>query len=160
MVNTRVINLIRNKVPINSGEQKLLFNSPELSELFTRSCYELDLQSGWINTYSIPPEDIGVACQQEEFDLTLLKEHFQKKLDEIEPRTDKLKRIPLIRKGAPQADIMDMKEIEEKIAQYCQLWELYAQASCKLTRRSKILQGEAAKLEKCRDHTSEMCYSK
>ena len=42
------------------------------------------------------------------------------------------------------ADIMDMKEIEEKTGQYCQLWVLYAKASCELTRRSKIPQHEAA----------------
>ena len=29
--------------------------------------------------------------------------------------------------------------------QYCQLWVLYAQASCELTRRSKISQEEAVK---------------
>ena len=62
LVNTHVVDLIRNRVPINLGEQKLLFNSPELSEFFTRSCYELDLQSGQIRMYSIPPEDIGVTC--------------------------------------------------------------------------------------------------
>ena len=43
LANTCVIDLIRNRVLINPGEQKLLFNSPELSEFFTRSCYELDL---------------------------------------------------------------------------------------------------------------------
>ena len=43
---------------------------------------------------------------------------------------------------------MDMKEIEEKIGQYCQLWVLYAQASCELTRRSKISQNEEAKAYK------------
>ena len=145
LVNTRVVDLIRNRVPINLGEHKLLFNSPELSEFFTRSCYELDLQSGQICMYSIPPKDIGVTCQQEEFDLTLLKEHFQKQIDQMEPHIDELKIIPLIRKRAPAAYIMDMKEIEEKIGQYCQLWELYAQASCELTRRSKISQNEASK---------------
>ena len=46
LVNTHVIDLIRNRVPINPGEHKLLFNSPELSQFFTRSCYKLDLQSG------------------------------------------------------------------------------------------------------------------
>ena len=55
----------------------------------------------------------GVACQHE-VDLTLLKELFQKQLDQMEPHMDELKRIPLIRKRAPAADIMDMKEIEEK----------------------------------------------
>ena len=40
---------------------------------------------------------------------------------------------------------MDLEEIEEKMKQYCQLWVLYAQASCELTRRSKISQEEAVK---------------
>ena len=103
LVNTCVIDLIRNRVQINPGENKLVFNSPELSEFFTRSCYELDLQSRRVHTYSLPPEDIGVKCQQEEFNLTLLREHFQKHLDQTEPPTDELKRIPLIRKKASAA---------------------------------------------------------
>ena len=40
---------------------------------------------------------------------------------------------------------MDLKEIEEKIGQYCQLWELYADVSCELSRRSKLSQEEAAR---------------
>ena len=51
--------------------------------------------------------------------MTLLKEHFQKQIDQMELHIDELKIIPLIRKRAPAADIMDMKEIEEKIGQYC-----------------------------------------
>ena len=43
LINTSVIDLIRNRGPINSGGNKVLFNSPELSEFFTRSCYKLDL---------------------------------------------------------------------------------------------------------------------
>ena len=39
---------------------------------------------------------------------------------------------------------MDLEETEEKLQQYCQLWELYAKASCELTRRSKISPEEAA----------------
>ena len=39
---------------------------------------------------------------------------------------------------------MDLEETEEKLQQYCQLWELYAKASCELTKRSKISQEEAA----------------
>ena len=85
--------------------------------------------------YSTPTEDIGLACQQE----TLL-EHFQGQSDQAELNTDELKRILLIRKRAPTADIMDVEETEEKLQQYCQLWELYAKASCELTKRSKILQ--------------------
>ena len=40
---------------------------------------------------------------------------------------------------------MDIAEIEEKIGQYCQLRELYAEASCKLTVKSKLSQEEATK---------------
>ena len=149
LVNTHVRELIRNRVQINPGENKIVFNSAELSEFFTRSCYELDLQTGRVST---PAEDIGVQCQQDEFDLILLREHFQKYLDQMEAPTDELKRIPLVKKRAPMAEIMDMNEIEEKMQRYCQLWVLYTklwvlytQASCELTRRSKILQEEAAK---------------
>ena len=62
----------------------------------------------------------------------------------MELSTDELKRIPMIKKRAPTADIMDLEETEEKIGQYCHLWELYVKASCELTRRSKISQNKAA----------------
>ena len=144
LINSRVIDLIRNRVPINPGENKVLFNSPELSEFFTRSCCELDLMTGQVHTYSMAAEDIGVACQQEEFDIATLREHFEGQSDQAELSANELKRIPLIKKRAPTADITDLKEIEEKIGQYCQLWELYPKVSCELTRRSKISQHEAA----------------
>ena len=139
LVNTRVKELIGNRVQINPGENNIVFNSAELSEFFTRSCYELDLQTGRLYTYSIPVEDIGIQCQQDEFDLILLREHFQKYLDQMEAPTDELKRIPLVKKRAPTAETMDLKEIMEKMQQYCQLL-LYTQASCEFTRRSIILQ--------------------
>ena len=66
-------------------------------------------------TYLFPPEDIGVPCQQEEFDLNLLRERFQKHTDPIEHHTEELKRIPQIRKTAATADIMNMAEIEENV---------------------------------------------
>ena len=62
----------------------------------------------------------------------------------MEHRAEELRRIPLIRKTAAAADIMDITEVE-KLGQCCQLWELYAEASYKLTRRSKLSQEEAAK---------------
>ena len=58
---------------------------------------------------------------------------------------EELKRIPLIQKTAAAADTLNIGEIEEKIGQYCQLCELYAEASCELTRRSKLSQEEAAR---------------
>ena len=63
----------------------------------------------------------------------------------MDHHAEELQKIPLIRKTAAAADTMDMTEIKEKIGQYCQLWELYAEASCELTRKSKILQEEAAR---------------
>ena len=94
-VNTRVKDLIRNRVQINPGENMVVFNSAELSEFFTISCYQLDLQTGRVYTYFLPAEDIRVQCEQHEFYLVLLREHFQKHIDQTETPTDKLKRIPL-----------------------------------------------------------------
>ena len=145
LVNTCVKDLIRNRVQINPGENMILFSSAELSEFFTRSCYELDLQTGRVYTYFLPAEDIRVQCQQCEFDLVLLREHFQKHIDQTEAPIDELKRTPLVKKKAPTAETMDWEEIEEKMKQYCQLWVLYTQTSCELPRRSKISQEEAAK---------------
>ena len=43
---------------------------------------------------------------------------------------------------------MDITEIEKKLGQYCQLWELYAEASYELTKKSKLSQEEAARAGK------------
>ena len=124
LVNIRVKDLIRNRVQINPGENMVVFNSTELSEFFTRSCYELDLQTGRVYTYFLPAEDIGVQCQQQKFDLALLREHFQKHVEQTETPTVKLKRIPLVKKKEPTAETMGLEETEEKMKQYCQLWEV------------------------------------
>ena len=52
---------------------------------------------------------------------------------------------PTSQENSSTADIMDLVEIEEKMNQYCQLWELYAEASYELTRKSKLSPTEAAK---------------
>ena len=120
LVNTRVRDLIKNRLPISTGRGKVLFNCPQLREFYTTSTFELDLTSGRVYTYLSPPEDIGVGCQQDVFNINLLKEHFQKQLDPVEHHTEQLRRIALIRKSAPAADTMDIREIEEKIGQYCE----------------------------------------
>ena len=96
-------------------------------------------------TYSTPPKDIGVSCQEEEFDVNQLKEWFQSQTDTTEPEhhEEELKRVPLIQKTTAAADVMDIREIEEKLGQYGLLCQLYAEASCELTRRSKLSQEEA-----------------
>ena len=45
---------------------------------------------------------------------------------------EELKRIPLVKKIAVPADIMDLEEIKCKIHQYLQLWKLYAETSVEL----------------------------
>ena len=145
LVNNRVRDLIKNRLPISTGRGKMLFNCPQLREFYTTSTFELDLTSGRVYTYLFKPVDIEVSCQQDEFNINLLREHFHKELDPIEHHTEELRRIPLIKKTAVAADTMDIREIEEKIGLYCQLWELYADASCELTAKSKVSQEEAAR---------------
>ena len=97
-------------------------------------------------TYLLPVEDIGVPCQLEEFNPDLLRERLQSHTDPMDHSKQDLKKIPLIRKTAAVADIMDMTEIEEKLGQYCQLWKLYGDASCELARKSKLSQEEATRV--------------
>ena len=66
-------------------------------------------------TFLTPPEYIGIPCQQEEFDLNLLAEKLEKGQDSDKHQLQHLERIPLIRKRAPTADIMDLEETEEKL---------------------------------------------
>ena len=56
---------------------------------------------------------------------------------------EELERIPLIRKIAAPADVMELEEIKEKICQYCKLWKLYAETSVELKRKSKLLWQDA-----------------
>ena len=56
---------------------------------------------------------------------------------------EELQRIPLVQKIAAPADIMDLEEVEFKICQYYQLWQLYAKISVELKRKSKLSQESA-----------------
>ena len=66
--NTRVGDLIKERLPLETTEGRILFSCPPLSEFFKTSNFELDLRTGRVYTYLDPPEDIGVSCQQEQFD--------------------------------------------------------------------------------------------
>ena len=136
--NTRVGDLITERLPIETTRGKILFSCPPLSEYFHMSTFKLDLTTGRVYTYLSPPEDTGVPCQQEQFDLELLAEKLQNDLDTSELRMEELERIPLVKKIAAPADIMDLEEVEYKICQYCQLWKLYAEISVELRRKSKL----------------------
>ena len=85
-----------------------------------------------------PAEDIGIPCQQEEFDLEALAEKLQKGPDNDEMSVEGLERIPLIKKVAVPVDIMDLEEVEHKVCQYLQLWSLYAEIFMELERKSKL----------------------
>ena len=143
--NTHVRDLIQDRLPISTGRGKILFNCPQLREFFTTSTFKVDLTTGQVYMYLQPPEDIGAPCQQDKFDLNLLRDHFQRHTDPVECHTEKLNRIPLIRKNSSCNGHHGHGRDQGKIGQYCQLWELYAEASCELTRKSKLSQEEAAR---------------
>ena len=128
------------RLPIETTQGRILFNCPPLSEYFCTSTFELDLTKGQVFTFLTPQEDIGVTCQQEPFDLELLAALLQKDMDTSTIHEEKLERIPLVKKIAAPADIMDLEEVESKILQYCQLWKLYAEISVELKRKSTLSQ--------------------
>ena len=94
-------------------------------------------------TFLAPPEDIGVSCQQEQFNLELLTALLQNEKDTSTIHEEKLKRIPMIKKIAGPADVMDKEEAESKILQYSQLWQLYAEISVELKKKSELSQESA-----------------
>ena len=103
----------------------------------------MDLRTGRVYTFLAPPEDIGVWCQQEKFDLELLRALLQREKDASTIHEEKLERIPVIKKIAGPADVMDKEEAESKILQYGQLWQLYAEISVELKGKSELSQESA-----------------
>ena len=103
----------------------------------------MDLKTGWVYTYLDPPEDIGVSCQKEEFNLEFLRSMLQDEHYVNIVHEEKLERIPRVKKIAGPVDIMDQEEAEYKICQFSQLWILYAENSVELKRKSELLQENA-----------------
>ena len=136
--NKRVGVLIKNRLQCDTTRGRILFNCPSLNKFFPTSTFELDLATGQVYTFLTPPEDIGIPCQAEEFDLELLAEKLQKDPEANELCMEELERIPLIKKIAALADIMDLEKVEHKIHQYLQLWILYAEISIDMKRKSKL----------------------
>ena len=92
--NTQVGTLIRERVKCATQRGKILFTCPPLNEFFPTSTFELDLATGQIYTFLTPPEDIGIPCQQEEFDLELLARKLQNDPENNEMCIEELERIP------------------------------------------------------------------
>ena len=141
--NTRVGDLIEQRLPLKTTEGRILFSCPTLSEFFKTSNFELDLKTGRVYTYLDPPENIGVSCQKDPFDLKLLRSLLQDEQDTSMAHQETLERIPSIKKLAGPADTMSQEEAEHKIYQFCQLWTMYADNSVELRRKSELSQESA-----------------
>ena len=130
--------MIRDRVKCATQKGRILFTCPPLNKFFPTSTFELDLETRRIYTFLTPPEDIGIPCQQEEFDLELLARKLQKHPETNEMHIEELERIPRIKKIAAPADCMDWEEIENKYGQYLQLWILYAEILIELKKKSEL----------------------
>ena len=64
LCNTRVGDLIKERLPLKTMEGRILFSSLPLSEFFKTSNFELDLRTGQVFTCLDPLEDISIKCQK------------------------------------------------------------------------------------------------
>ena len=143
LCNTRVGDLIEKRLQLGTTEGRILFSSPALSKFFKTSNFELNLQTGEVLTYLDPPENIGITCQKEPFDIESLRDTLQGKSNTGPMQEERLKRIPSIKKLVGPADIMPSEEAEYKVCQYCHLWTMYADSSVKLKKKSELSQESA-----------------
>ena len=60
--NTTVGNLIKERLPLETTEGRILFRCPTLGKFFKTSNFKLNLRTGWVFTYLDPPENIGIKC--------------------------------------------------------------------------------------------------
>ena len=95
--NTRVGDLIEQRLPIETADGRLVFSCPTLSEFFRASNFELDLKTGQVFTYLSPPENIGISCQKDPFDLEFLCNMLREEQDISMVQEESLERIPNIR---------------------------------------------------------------
>ena len=121
-------------------EGRILFSSPALSEFFKTSHFELNLQTGEVFTYHNPPENIGITCQKEPFDIESLRDTLQGKRNTGPMQEERLERIPSVKKLIGPADVMPREEAEYKVCQYCHLWTMYADSSVELKKKSELSQ--------------------
>ena len=138
--NSRVGDLIEQRIPIETAGGRIVFSCPTLSEFFRTSNFELDLKTGQVFTYPSPPENIGIACQKDPFDPDFLRNMLREEQDINMAQEESLERIPNIKKLAGPADRMSLEETEQKICQFCHLWQLYADTSVELKKKSELSQ--------------------
>ena len=143
LCNTRVGDLIKKRLQLETIEGRILFSSPALSEFFKTSNFELNLKTGRVFTYLNPPEDIGIKCQKEPFDLEFLRDTLRGKQDTGTIQEERLERIPSVKKLVGPADVLPREEAEYKVCQYCHLWTMYADSSVELKKKSELSQESA-----------------
>ena len=141
--NSRVGDLIEQRLPIETADGRIVFSCPTLSEFFRTSNFDLDLKTGQVFTYLSPPKNIGIACQKDPFDPDFLRNMLQEEQDINMAQEESLERIPNIKKLAGPADTMSLEETEQKIHQFCHLWQLYADTSVELKKKSELSQDSA-----------------
>ena len=91
-------------------------------------------------TYLDPPENIGITCQKEPFDIESLRDTLQGKCNTGLMQEERLERIPSVKKLVGPADVMPIEEAEYKVRQYCHLWTMYADSSVELKKKSELSQ--------------------
>ena len=124
-------------------EGRILFSSPALSKFFKTSNFELNLQTGEVLTYLHPPENIGITCQKEPFDMESLRDTLQGEHNTGPMQEERLERIPSVKKLVGPADVMPSEESEYKVCQYCHLWTMYTDSSVELKKKSELSQESA-----------------
>ena len=141
--NTRVGDLIKKRLQLETMEGRILFSSPALSEFLKTSNFELNLKTGRVFTCLNPPEDIGIKCHKEPFDLEFLRDTLRGEQDTGTIQEERLERIQSVRKLVGPADVMPREEAEYKVCQYCHLWTRYADSSVELKKESEFSQESA-----------------
>ena len=94
-------------------------------------------------TYLDPPENIGITCQKEPFEIESLRDTVQGEHNTGPMQEEKLERIPSVKKLVGPADVMPREEAEYKVRQYCHLWTMYADSSVELKKKSELSQESA-----------------
>ena len=94
-------------------------------------------------TYLDPPENIGITCQKEPFDIESLRDTLQGECNTSPMQERDSERIPSVKKLVGPADIMPREEAEYKVCQYCHLWTMYADSSVELKKKSELSQESA-----------------
>ena len=143
LCNTRVGDLIEKRLQLETMEGRILFSSPALNKFFKTSNFELNLQTGKVFTYLDPPENIGITCRKEPFDIESLRDTLQGERNTGPMQEERLERIPSIKKLVGPADVMPREEAEYKVCQYCHLWTMYADSSVELKKKSELSQESA-----------------